>query len=322
MTTGKRSSEGLAPRVSYRPEQATLIEDVESSSLIPRPPTEKNRALLTLLTGPAQGTIVQLDQRREVTLGRGKRANVLIPDPGLSRVHARVYRRKTPARVDYYVEDCGSTNGTYVAGRRVEGPTTLNDGDRVTLGRRTVLRFCLQDALEEEALIRVHRSALEDRLTGVLNRGAFDDRLHGEVVASRRRGTPIALALFDIDHFKRFNDTYGHQAGDAVLSAVAHSAQQAIREEDVIARYGGEEFAIILRCISPRSASVMAERVRLAIEELSVPWGGASIGVTISLGLVHAAGPATAEPSELIAAADAALYAAKRQGRNRVVEAC
>ena len=81
MTTGKRSSEGLAPRLSYRPEQSTLIEDVESASIAPRPPTEKNRALLTLLTGPAQGTIVQLDQARDVTLGRGKAANQMIHDP-------------------------------------------------------------------------------------------------------------------------------------------------------------------------------------------------------------------------------------------------
>jgi diguanylate cyclase (GGDEF)-like protein len=321
MTTGKRTSEGgLAPRLSYRPEQSTLIEDVESPSIVPRPPIEKNRGLLTLLTGPAQGTIVQIDEGREVTLGRGKQANVLIPDPGLSRIHARVFRRQTPSRVDYYIEDCGSTNGTFVGGERIKGPTTLSDGARVGLGRRTVLRFSLQDALEEEALIRMHQSALRDRLTGAFNRGAFDDRLHGELAASRRRGTPIALLLFDIDHFKGFNDTHGHQAGDAVLAAVARCVQQAIRPEDVLARYGGEEFAVILRAISARSAAVMAERVRLAVEELSIAWQGAQIGVTISVGLVHATSQVPVEgPAELIAAADAALYEAKHQGRNRVV---
>ena len=320
MTT-KRTSEVIVGRVSYRPEQSTLIEDVETPSLVPRPPVEKNRGLLTLLTGPLQGTIIQLDSE-ELTLGRSKEASVLIPDPGLSRIHARLFRRQSPIRTDYYIEDSRSTNGTFVGGSRIAVPTALADGSRIGLGRRTALRFSLQDALEEEALIRVHQSALRDRLTGVYNRGAFDDRLNTELANSRRRGTPLALLLFDIDYFKRLNDTYGHQAGDAVLRAVAESVQSAVRKEDVLARYGGEEFAVILRSVSARSASVMAERVRVAVEERRVAWEGNLIGATISIGVVHSANAQNFQnAAELVAAADSALYGAKRGGRNRVVVA-
>src|SRR5688572_31283708 len=116
MPDGKRTSEVLTGRPSYRPEQSTLIDDIESPSLVPKSPIEKNRGLLTLLTGPLQGTILKLDETGELTLGRSKEASVLIPDPGLSRIHARVFRRQSPLRTDFYIEDCGSTNGTFVGG--------------------------------------------------------------------------------------------------------------------------------------------------------------------------------------------------------------
>jgi two-component system, cell cycle response regulator len=307
-------------RVSYRPEQSTLVEDVESPSLAPRPPSVKNRALLTLLTGPAQGTIIQIDDRNDLTLGRSQQASVLIPDPSLSRIHARVFRRQTPQRTDFYIEDCGSTNGTFVADRRISTPTALGDGMQVALGRRTVLRFSLQDALEEQALIRVHESALRDRLTGAYNRGAFDDRMSSEFSSSRSRGTPLALLLFDIDHFKRLNDNHGHQAGDAVLREAVKAVQRALRRVDFLARYGGEEFAVILKNVSSRSVHVMAERVRVAVEELEIAWQGASIRVTVSVGGAYVARTATVEePAAMIAAADEALYEAKHQGRNRIV---
>jgi len=322
MTTGNRTNELPPGRLSYRPEQSTLVDEVDSPSLVPKAPTEKNRGVLTLLNGALQGTIIAIDERNDLTLGRSKEAAVLIPDPSLSRIHARVFRRQTPARVEFYIEDCQSTNGTFVSGHRIDTPTLLGDGVRVNLGRRTALRFSLQDALEEQALIRVHESAVRDRLTGVYNRGAFDDRLQSEFSTSRRRGTPLALLLFDIDHFKRLNDTHGHLAGDAVLRAVAQCAQSTVRAEDVLARYGGEEFAVILRSVSQRSAFVMAERVRAAVEDQRTAWNDTEIGATVSVGVVHApSAKAVESPAAFIAAADAALYSAKHRGRNCVVMA-
>jgi diguanylate cyclase (GGDEF)-like protein len=311
-------------RLSYRPEQSTLVDEVEgqSPSLVPRAPTEKNRGILTLLTGALQGSIIAIDERNDLTLGRSKEAAVLIPDPSLSRIHARVFRRQSPARTEFFIEDCSSTNGTFVSGQRIATPTLLTDGVRVSLGRRTALTFSLQDVLQEQALIRVHESAVRDRLTGIYNRGAFDDRLQSEFSASRRRGTPLALLLFDIDHFKLLNDTHGHQAGDAVIRAVAQCAQATVRAEDVLARYGGEEFAVILRSVSSRSAYVMGERLRVAVEDLRTVWNDTEIGATVSVGAVHAVSAKGVEgPSAFIAAADAALYEAKHRGRNCVVMA-
>src|SRR5690606_3144840 len=259
-------SEVHPERPSYRPEQSTLIEDVDSPSLPPKRPLEKNRGLLTLLTGPLTGTVFKLGDT-ELTLGRGKQASTIIPDQGLSRVHARVYRRQRQGTTSYFIEDCGSTNGTFVDGQRIDAPTALTDGVRIGLGRRTALRFSLQDDLEEQAVIKGHRSATFDRLTGVFNRGVFDDRLHSELAFAKRRGTAIALMLFDIDHFKQLNDTYGHPAGDAVLRGVAEIVQATVRPEDVLARYGGEEFAVIARNLSARSAHVLAERIRMAVED-------------------------------------------------------
>jgi diguanylate cyclase (GGDEF)-like protein len=323
MTTGNRTTD-MPGRLSYRPEQSTLVDEVEgqSPSLVPRAPSEKNRGILTLLTGALQGSIIAIDERKDLTLGRSKEAAVLIPDPSLSRIHARVFRRQSPARTEFFIEDCSSTNGTFVAGQRISAPTLLTDGVRVSLGRRTALTFSLQDALQEQALIRVHESAVRDRLTGIYNRGAFDDRLQSELSASRRRGTPLALLLFDIDHFKQLNDTHGHPAGDAVIRAVAQAAQATVRAEDVLARYGGEEFAVILRAVSSRSAAVMGERLRVAVEDLRTVWNDGEIVATVSVGVVHAPnGKAVESPAAFIAAADAALYEAKRRGRNCVVVA-
>src|SRR5690554_4061771 len=115
MTTGNRTTD-MPGRLSYRPEQSTLVDDVEaqSPSLVPRAPTEKNRGILTLLTGALQGSIIAIDERNDLTLGRSKEAAVLIPDPSLSRIHARVFRRQSPTRTEFFIEDCSSTNGTFV----------------------------------------------------------------------------------------------------------------------------------------------------------------------------------------------------------------
>lgn len=318
MDSGPPSSEPRTQRISHRPEQITLVDDVESPSIPPRPTTEKTRALLTLLTGSLQGTLVQVGG--ELTLGRGKSADIFIPDPGLSRLHARIVPRTVSAGLRHLLIDCGSTNGTFVRGRRIDQPVWLCDGDRIGLGCRTVLRFSLQDPLEEQALLRVHQSALHDRLTGVHNRGVLDDRLQSELALSARRGTAIAVLLSDIDYFKNINDTHGHAAGDAVLKTVARGIQAAVRPEDVVARYGGEEFAVIFRAVSREEALTLAEQVRAQVANDYTPWRDAPLRVTVSVGVAHV--PVVKKfdsPALLTESADEALYRAKQAGRNRVV---
>lgn len=172
----------------------------------------------------------------------------------------------------------------------------------------------------EARLAVAEREASTDSLTGLGNRRRFDRALADAVERSRRTGEPVSLLLADVDHFKRINDTHGHELGDEVLRAVAGAIARAARRSDAVARYGGEEFAVLLCGASRDVALAAAERIRRAVEgrELMVRDGGASLGsVTLSIGC---AVRAPDEPADaLVRRADEALYAAKRGGRNRIV---
>lgn len=158
-----------------------------------------------------------------------------------------------------------------------------------------------------------------DGLTGVFNRRYFDHRLEEELIRCRRQG-PLALIMIDVDHFKRLNDELGHQAGDECLQRLAGSLVNIVRREtDTVARYGGEEFAIILPYTNAKGALALAEKLCADIEgQLQFEWKGVAVAVTASFGVSVAAASAFVTPSQLIAAADHALYESKQAGRNRV----
>lgn len=165
-----------------------------------------------------------------------------------------------------------------------------------------------------------HRST-RDGLTGALNRAAFTERLSADCASADRHERPLSLLMVDIDFFKRINDTHGHQAGDRILQDVVELMENTIRPGEVVARYGGEEFAVILPDTDEREAVATADRLRRAVERQLFDCGAAEpITVTVSIGC--ACRQPDAMPSEdLIESADAALYQAKRTGRNRVVTA-
>ena len=186
----------------------------------------------------------------------------------------------------------------------------------------------------------LRRLTLLDPLTGIANRRAFDDSLNRECQRAMRRSEPLSLLMLDIDYFKRYNDTYGHPAGDACLRLVARSiADTSKRTGDVASRYGGEEFALILPFTQSADAQAIAERVCVSISTLAIPHADSPVAphVTVSVGVaslhVHCALPEAggaahqssppserchAAPAALVALADQALYAAKRNGRARV----
>ena len=176
------------------------------------------------------------------------------------------------------------------------------------------MAVALNNAMNHEALQQV---AALDPLTGVYNRRFGLQRLHEEFSRSARSGDPLGCLMFDLDHFKSVNDTYGHLAGDQVLQAVCRSARLVMREGDILIRYGGEEFLIVLPGAGTVDLRQMAERLRHAVNEASVPVNGQRLQVTISLGGAGLPNDRIGNPSELIAAADAALYAAKEAGRDR-----
>ena len=175
------------------------------------------------------------------------------------------------------------------------------------------------DRLREQraALTDAERRAQTDPLTGVFNRRSLVERLDAACLRARARGLPIALLFIDLDHFKEINDSYGHAAGDACLSAIIGPIQAELRHSDVIGRYGGEEFVVILSSADIAAAHPIAERIRNRVADVRVEGFGAPIKLTCSIGV------ATSDTlgvwgEHLIAQADAAVYAAKRSGRNRV----
>lgn len=165
----------------------------------------------------------------------------------------------------------------------------------------------------------VERLSEIDGLTGVRRRGAFDTKLGDELVRARTFKTTFGLLLLDIDHFKSLNDRYGHPFGDEVLKRVGAVLNASVYETDYVARYGGEEFVVLLPRAEPEGVRRKAEAIREALEAERFPLGFETVRVTASIGLAHFPRDA-ATPEELVAAADAALYAAKSQGRNRVVD--
>ena len=272
---------------------------------------QRDRAYLIVIAGHNVGEMYRVAD--DVTIGRGSDVAVRIPDDEISRRHARLGLEGD----QIYVEDLGSTNGTLVNGKPV-ARRALQDGDKIQVGTTTILKFTYHDDLEENFQRQMYESALRDSLTQAYNKKYLSDRLQAEFAYAQRHKTPLSLVLFDLDYFKRVNDTHGHPAGDHVLTILARHLHRVIRNEDVFARYGGEEFALLSRGIPLESAQTFAERVRASIEALPFVYEGTRIPVTISVGLAAAPRDDIRSPDDLIAKADEALYEAKRGGRNRV----
>jgi diguanylate cyclase (GGDEF)-like protein len=166
---------------------------------------------------------------------------------------------------------------------------------------------------------RLSHLAYLDGLTGLANRRYLDMTLDMELRRASRTGAPVTLAICDIDHFKRFNDKFGHQCGDAVLKSVAETiCRQCRRAGDVAARYGGEEFALLLPGVASAETVVIAEMLRRGIARLSIRRGSVELErVTISIGLTTYRSGEPCTPADVLRAADTALYRAKHAGRNR-----
>jgi two-component system, cell cycle response regulator len=274
----------------------------------------RTKPVLTVLTGSASGKQFKVSKGTAV-IGRAPTVELRVEDDGISRSHARI--RAETGRA--WVEDMRSRNGTFVNGVKISIATELHDGDKIQVGRSTIIRFGFQDDLDESFHESLMSSALRDGLTKLFNKRYFLERLDSELKFAQRHATSLSLLMLDLDHFKKINDTMGHLAGDTVLATIANVLHKAVRNEDVVARFGGEEFAIILRAIEIDSAQLMAERVRKLVEATRIQLeGGKDMRCTASIGL--AAYPATPcnTLEQLVEAADKALYRAKHAGRNRV----
>jgi diguanylate cyclase (GGDEF)-like protein/PAS domain S-box-containing protein len=198
--------------------------------------------------------------------------------------------------------------------------------DGIVIGYMGIATDLTERKETEEALREANgilqELSFKDGLTGISNRRHFDESLEREWSRARRYSSPLSLILFDIDYFKRYNDFYGHQAGDECLRVVTTMLKAMIqRKTDIYARYGGEEFALILPDTELDRATGIAELVRLAIEACNIPNVQSKVSqvITISAGVASVNLETMSNFSDLIAAADSSLYIAKQEGRNRVI---
>jgi diguanylate cyclase (GGDEF)-like protein len=292
-------------------EEVTRITSIDLSDLTGK--KDLTTAYLIVLAGSNVGEMYKLNEG-EMVIGRSVNAEIQLLDEGISRKHCKIRRASGG---DVFIEDLGSTNGTFSNGEPIS-VHRLADGDKIQVGSTTILKFTYTDNLEENFQRQMYDSALRDGLTKAFNKRYFTDRLHAEFAFADRHESPLALCMMDLDHFKLVNDTHGHLAGDYVLQTLAVLIQSSVRAEDVFSRYGGEEFAVISRGITVESAIIMAERIRHSVEQNDFQWNGVRMPISLSLGLAGLPNPMFRSPADLVAAADEALYDAKRNGRNQV----
>ncbi|MAC26055.1 MAG: GGDEF domain-containing protein [Sandaracinus sp.] len=267
-------------------------------------------ACLVVIYGEDLGRRIPLADE-PVVIGRSSRCEVQIDQESVSRNHCRIsYNGR-----GYGVRDLGSTNGTYVNDELVD-TMDLRDGDQLKVGR-TILKFIVGGNIEGQYHEEIYRLMTMDGLTQVHNKRYFDEMLERELSRARRYERTFCLILFDIDHFKQINDTYGHLAGDAVLRQLGTVVRTHVRRDDIIARTGGEEFGIITPEVGLHGAVELAKKLNRLVDEQAFEFEGTRIAVTISLGVCEW-DEAMQSTQAIVQASDEKLYEAKRTGRNKV----
>ena len=273
-------------------------------------PSERPKGLgnpsLVVIAGPGLGHQYDLADT-PVDIGRQEECVISIPSSKVSRRHASVQR----VLGRYTVTDLGSTNGTFLNGRRLEKAEQLKDGDKIKVGE-LVLKY-MESRLELQYHQQILSMATTDALTGAQNKRSFDETFPNLVLKALADGSALGVILFDVDHFKRINDTYGHSAGDTVLRNLGE-VSQSLADPHKVYRVGGEEFAILVAGEAGRSFS-LAESLRSAVQAHRFVHDQTTIPVTVSVGYTEIAINDGAQ--QLYQRADKNLYASKNGGRNR-----
>ncbi len=294
-------------------ENATLvIRDIKAALAASEEEAKAKPACLLVVGGDLNGAIFDL-LPGETVAGRNPDCPISLDFQGISRRHFMMVVENDDVRV----HDLGSSNGTYVNDEKVAEPKTLRRGDMVKVGS-VALKFLPKGDPERLTYDKLHEEANTDGLTKCYNKKYFNEALENEVKKSRLTGKPLTLIIFDLDHFKKLNDNYGHDAGDYVLKEKSRVIRETgIRQGDVFARYGGEEFCILLPNTNLKQGFEIAERLRKLIEKHEFIYDGKRLPVTSSIGVAdYRQGVNTG--TDLFKRADSSVYKSKEGGRNQV----
>lgn len=276
----------------------------------------REEACLVQIYGPELGRKFTLPLLSVVSIGRGEQNEIVLEMDNVSRRHCCFFSRTDGV----WVKDEGSTNGTWLNNVEVRTETLLRSGDLIKVGS-VIFKFLVGGdlaSIEAQYHEEIYRLTIIDGLTQTYNKRYLLDFLEREMARCSRHGRPLSLLLFDIDHFKKVNDTLGHLAGDYVLRELAHLFKTRIRREECFARYGGEEFALVLPETGHENSVYLADKLRKLVESHRFEFEEKPIRLTISGGVADML-PQHDHPLAFLKAADARLYEAKRQGRNRIV---
>ncbi|MBF0189469.1 MAG: GGDEF domain-containing protein [Magnetococcales bacterium] len=295
----------------------TLFAHVEDTLQLQSDAKNKPAALI-LLKGEGGDTVFDLLEG-ETTLGRDWDNTIILQQAKVSRTHCCFTVESNPERV--VVTDLGSRNGTFLNQQRLppDTPTVLKDGDLVDIGKSNAFTYIPKGSYKRLSHDRLQQAANIDALTGCFNKGFLNRRFPQLFYRSIALDQPLSLIIFDLDHFKGLNDTYGHDAGDYVLKELS----RLIREEGLrqhpglFIRFGGEEFTIILQETPLENACTLAESLRALVADHAFNYDGNRLPVFASLGVAERCAR-TPDHTSLFKLADTALYRSKNEGRNRV----
>ena len=252
--------------------------------------------------------------KSDIIIGRNWKSDICIRDPSISKEHLAVYS-ETNGKIS--IKDLNSTNGTYINEHIIESQTkvSLNDNDIIKLGN-VGLKFLYRGNHEISSIIKNYQKSFFDMLTGVGNRFMLEVKSPELFHISKRTKTPLSLILFDIDFFKKINDTHGHQAGDFILKQVGQLLRSSFRSDDLLTRCGGEEFCVILQS-KIDNAQKSIEKIRKTIEHQTFNYNDKNLKITLSAGITERVRKDKSWKN-MYERADQALYKSKNTGRNKV----
>jgi two-component system, cell cycle response regulator len=293
-------------------DQEDVSEKTRVTDAVTIKPVDSNQDVLVLIYPPGQNIGRKYELKNKViTLGRDQGNDIVVPSDSVSRRHARLNMDGNRR----LLTDLESTNGSYVNDQPIMSQI-LKNGDQVKIGD-TIFKYLVGDGIEASYHEEIYKMTIIDGLTGVFNKRYFLEALGREMARAQRYARPLSILMFDIDHFKRVNDTYGHLAGDYVLASLARVISTRARREEIFARYGGEEFVILLPETQKEGAMELAEQLRKRVASHLFVFEGEEIPTTVSIGVSTVVNENIPE-NELIARVDEKLYQAKNEGRNCV----